>query len=195
MQLIKVEQPELTNEEINEIIEQNMGLIRKQLHRFKMYDDAEAMSRSLEALWNAAIYYDEDRGTAFSTYATACIYNALCAYYNEQKKPSKRFISYDNIASTETENSFEVFLTDGLSAEDIAHKIDEDLLVRRIFYEELAKFKGLRQRIIYTWEEGNYIINETEIAEVVGCSQSYVSYTLKIFFNKMKQALKGKIER
>lgn len=194
MQLIMLEEQGLTKEELNDIIECNMGLVRKQLHRFRMYDDAEAHSQGIEALWRAAETYDDTYGTAFSTYATACIYNALCGYYHKKNRPIERYTySYNNIANEDAESPFEEFLTDGKSAADMSEDIQENKLINDTLVEEISKMTDMRQRIIWLWEESGFRAGPTDIAEEVGCTQSYASFTIKIFCAAMKQRLKGKV--
>ncbi len=191
MQLITLEEQGLTKEELNDIIECNMGLVRKQLYRFRMYDDAEAHSQGIEALWRAAQTYDDTYGTTFATYATACIYNALCGHYNKNNRPLERnTYSYNATTSEDADTAFEEFLTDGKSAADVYEEEQEQKYLKELLVDEVNKMTDMRQRIVWLWEESGFTVGPTEISEEVGCTQSYASFTLKIFQAAMRKRLK-----
>ncbi len=195
MQLIKLEEQGLTAQELNDIIEVNMGLVKRQIRRFDMWHDAEAWSQATEALMRAAQTYDDTHVAKFSTYATACIYNALCGHYNSlHLKTRPEPYSYNAPVDSEDVDTYEDFLTDGETIETFVDKRERTTLLSKVLKEEIDKLPDLKQRIIYLWEENDFKVSDTAIAEEVGCSQSYVSFTLKVFCNNMRKALKGKIE-
>ena len=82
---------------IEQLIQDNTGLVYKQLHKFNKAFDDDAVSYAFEALWRAAKTYDESKGAKFSTYASVCIYNEIALYLRkEQQRLKLDVVSYDN---------------------------------------------------------------------------------------------------
>ena len=80
--------------DINKLIEDNMGLVYKQLHRFNLAYDADSFSFAMEGLMNAAKTYNTKRNIKFSTYASACIYNAIMQHLRSQSKQRQINVVY-----------------------------------------------------------------------------------------------------
>ena len=101
-------------DDINDKIASNVGLIFKQLNKFNLAEDPEAESIGYEALYNAILTYDQSKSVQFSTYASVCIYNALGSYVRTQNKQRQlEVISYNNVAYTEdgTDHEFVDFIS------------------------------------------------------------------------------------
>ena len=77
--------------DINEAIEKNKPLVYFHLHKFGLAADPDAYSAALEALWVALKTYDDSRSTAFGTYASVCIYNAIGMYLRKLKSINHLF--------------------------------------------------------------------------------------------------------
>lgn len=176
-----------------DVIKKNVGLIRAQLHRFRMIDDPEAESIGYEALYKAILSFEEKKGYRFSTYASCCIYNALGSYLRTlNKKRQVTWISYNSVAYTDDngEHEFEEFLTDN---RDASHDLLQEELseqTRRSYkltYNELTNEK--HKRIISVWKASEFLCTNKEVADQVGVSQPYVNHVINMFKNKMKKRL------
>lgn len=185
-------------QDINSIIESNIGLIKTQLRRLNLFRDPDAESIGYEALYNAATTYDEDKGYKFSTYATCCIYNALGSYIRTiNKKKQLEVISYNNIAYTEADGAQHEFLdimTNSISAEtdilqqELFDKVNEAF---NLSYSRLTNDK--HKAIIMAWHEAAYDISNKEIARLVGVSQPYVNQVINTFKYSIRKRLEDYI--
>lgn len=178
-------------EVVEELIKLNEGLIGKQLKKFGLIGDPEALSLGYEALYKAIMTFNTSRSTKFSTYATVCIYNSLGSYVRSLNTTiNKNTISYDtpvNDEGTTYLDSFESTLTaDG--------KLLEEAGVKEIMQcVELciAEVNNKTQRsILEYWRKSKFKATQREIASKLNCSQSYVNQTL----NRFRCNLKNKLE-
>lgn len=166
---------------INDIISDNTGLIYQQLHRFKMIDDQDAESLAYEALYKAATTYDADAGSAFSTYATCVIANALRMHYRTcNKKRQLHTLSYNALVSDDDESkTFEGMLTDSNTAE-------HNLLTSERSERIAAALNKVRSdlvvdshiRIFDLWCDSDYIMKQSDIARELKVTQPCVSRVL-----------------
>ena len=58
---------------IDSLIEQNKGLVYKQLHRFNLIDDHDAESLAFEALSKAISTYNSNAGTKLCCFGHTCL--------------------------------------------------------------------------------------------------------------------------
>lgn len=181
---------------MDKIIKDNAGLIFAQLKRLNIMHDSEAQSIGYEALWNAAMTYDESKGYKFSTYATCCIYNALCSYIRTlNKKRQLEVVSYNSIAYQEdgTKHEYlELLSTDIVDTEqEILQKELYCTLNRaiQISYDRLTNPK--HKAVIKVWRDAEYNISNKEVAAAVGVSQPYVNQIINTFKNSIKKIMEG----
>lgn len=185
--------------DVDRLIQQNSGLVYRQLHRFHLVGNQDAESFAFEALWHAAEDFDESRGNAFSTVATVYIYNALCGYLREQNaKHQLEVVSYNNIIRTsdgEEHEFLELIESDTTVEEDFLVRERNDCLLN-CFNEVFCGVKNEKHRKILTvWKESDFTAKATYIAGKVDLSQSYVSQTLKTYnyqINKLMEERYGK---
>lgn len=178
-------------DEVNKIIEDNIGLVWKQLHKFNRADDDNAFSYALEALGVAAQTYDKTKGYAFSTYASTCIYNAVGCYLrslNKQKQIS--VVYYDDFI----EGSDKLTYLDVLPDTETPDKATLDRESKEQLWAAFEKVLSTMSdkasvSIIRYWQQSEFTAKQAEIAEHVNVSQSHVSRTLSAFKHKLKQEL------
>lgn len=176
---------------MDDIIATNMGLVYKQLHRFNLINDDEALSQAMEALWVAAKTFDASKNVQFSTYATACIYNALAMYIRSlNKKRQLHTVSYNEPLCAGSDVALIDVLADTDTLEDAY--IRKELMVRckQVINEKLDKMPvGNQKKVILEWLESGDTTTQTEIAERVGISQAQVSRIIRIFKYQVRKEL------
>lgn len=185
--------------DVNRLIQQNVGLVYKQLHRFNMSNDPDAESFAYEALWHAAENFDETKGNKFSTLATVYIYNALCGYLRAKKaKHQLDVVSYNTILRTsdgEEHEYLEVLESDTTVEKDFLDRERADYAVA-CFEELIHGVKNEKHRkILAVWRKSDFTASATSIAEKVKLSQSYVSQTITNFRYKMRQLMEERYDK
>lgn len=82
-----------TAEVINQLVEENKGLVYHMLNKYShsISDWSEAEDLAMEALLNAAIYFDVEKGYQFSSYACQAIRNAILYHLRTQTDYNHRF--------------------------------------------------------------------------------------------------------
>lgn len=176
------------DENVEELIKMNYGLMRKQLKRFHLVSDPDAISIAYEALYKAIMTFEPLKNNMFSTYASVCIYNALGSYIRILKNQIKT-ISY------ETPIEGDLALIDILESNDTADGrvlVDSGISdIDKAVSEALKELSNpLHRAIVDTWVESGFTLTHVKIAEKEGCTQSYVSQIIKRF----KHSLKNKLE-
>lgn len=181
---------------IDKVIDDNKGLVYRQLNRMHLLNDPEAESIGFEALYKAVKDYDESKGYKLSTLATVYIYNALGSYIRKLK--SKRVIntvSYNNVPAFEDPHGDEYIdsIVTANSAEEMCMQ-DEGykaiIVACNKLYDNLTNEK--HKAVIKVWICSDFRATKTEIAEAVGVSQSYVSQIILKFKNNLKKELEEK---
>ncbi len=177
--------------DVNKLIQDNMGLVYKQLHKFNRANDDDAYCYALAALGKAAMTYDSSKNVAFSTYATVCIYNGIAMYLREEAKDKKlQVVSFDEPVDD----------TEGLNFADMiaAPETVESEYMRKEFYEKLWQafyvvYNSLpnerSKQVIRMWRESDFRMTQSNIANATGISQAHVSRTLSVFKHKLKKEL------
>lgn len=178
-------------EVVEELIKLNEGLIGKQLKKFGLIGDPEALSIGYEALYTSIMTFDTSRSNKFSTYASVCIYNRLGSYVRSLNTIiNKNTISYDapvDDKGTTHLDSFESTLTaDGRLLEEVG--VEE---IMQCVEQCIAEVNNKTQRsILEYWRDSMFKATHREIASELNCSQSYVSQTI----NRFRCNLKNKLE-
>lgn len=110
-----------TAEVINQLVEDNYKLVYHMLNKYShsISDLAEAEDLAMEALLNAAIYFDVEKGYQFSSYACQAIRNAILYHLRTQTNYNQR---YKNNVIVEDKRGREVDMT-----EILAEELDNDL--------------------------------------------------------------------
>lgn len=178
--------------DINKEIENNMGLVYKQLYRFHLTKDDEALSLGMEALWHALETFDAAKNFQFSTYASVCIYNALGRYVRHlNRKRQLDVISYNSIVEGQGDTTeFEFFLGD--LTDDPEKRIllaELGKVAEQIIHEEYNKLSGNARLVIGMWIASDYKVKQTELAKETGIPQATISRYLSAFKYKLKVRL------
>lgn len=179
-------------DDTNKIIEDNMGLVYKQLHKFHLINDEDALSLGMEALWHAIETFKTEKNFQFSTYASVCIYNALGMHVRHLNRKRKlEVISYNMIVdSYENDVELEYFLGD-LTEDPEERLLSKELVtyINAVIQEEYNKLSGNAKIVIGIWLDKDYKIKQNEIANVAGITQTTVSRILSAFKYKLKKRL------
>lgn len=162
-------------------------LITRQLYKFRLSKEPDAISLAYEALYNAILTYTDGKGSSFKTYATVCIYNALGGHVRKLKTLS--------VANT--------YLYESVTGKDISMIQDtisiDDGILRQCNTAELASVFNscytqltvpLQKSVVNLWASSGFSMTQTEISLSVGCAQTYVTKILK----KFRQDMKNKLE-
>jgi RNA polymerase sigma factor (sigma-70 family) len=165
-------------------------LVYRQLHKFNLANDPEALSQGYEALYNAIQSFDNESGHKFSTYATVCIYNRLGSYIRSlNTQILQNTMSYEMPVGNDG-----MVLLDTLESSKTA---DREILSEcgvNIIYNSIQECiedmtNPLHRLIVSVWVESEFTASFTDIACVAKCTQSYVSQVIKVFKNKLKKKL------
>ncbi len=182
-------------QDINELIKANTGLVKSQMNKLKLNNNPDAESIGFEALYNAILTYDVSKGYKLSTYATCCIYNALCCHIRIlNRKKQLEVISYNNIAFVDDlgEHDFTGFFTDSTDASCEILNSELHNIVQRAYalsFNELTNDK--QKAIVDIWHKSGYEMYNKDIAKRVGCSQPYVNQVINVFKFRLKKKLEG----
>ena len=176
-------------DEVEKRIVDNMGLVYKQLHKFHRINDNDAFSYAMEGLMNAARTYNGS--TAFSTYATVCIYNGIAMYLRKLKKQnSVTIISYNQYVDENDEITLESMLGTQASAEsEYLDKERYEYTLKAI--KELVDSAGTPQAkmTLKCWLESDCTLKQHELADIAGITQAHVSRIINAFRHKLKKKL------
>lgn len=180
-----------TPEVLDELIALNYGLLMKQLGKFYLHNDADALSYGYEALYNAINTFDGAKNSSLSTYATICIYNRLGSYV----RTLNNCINTNTMSYETPVGEDDLVILDTLES---PHTADAALLsqvginnVRLAADRSIAEVTNpLHRAIVATWVESDYTETHSSIAARLNCTQSYVSQVIK----KFKNVLKNKLE-
>lgn len=161
---------------IEELIKKHEGLVYYTLDLLNCCYSDEAKAVAYEALWRAIKTYDKTKGSMFSSYAIVCIRNAIFDLFRKWKEMRYAEVPLDDYPN--------------LAYEQLEPKEQQnDPVVQQAVDEVLNNFSPMRRSIAERWLESN--MSTTAIAQEVGCSQSYVSQTLKEFKVAVKKELRN----
>lgn len=179
----------------NGLLEDNKGLVYSQLHRFAMVGDTEAESIAYEALLIAVRTY-EDGKSKLSTYATVCIYNALCNYARSKAREPEIISSNTVIHTERTTDAREVTLQDTFEDE---RRTDDNILREELYAQLHAAYDSCYKRltnpkhiaIVDAWQQSEYSASTRDISKQVGVSQPYASEVLINFKARLKKKMEA----
>lgn len=137
----------------------------------------ELMSSGIIGLHKAIETYNNKRGVAFSSYASICIRNEIYMFLRKEKRhkdlSSLNYVIYEN-----NKNGSDLTLEDTI----IDDKVDtvKDVNIKIMYEKVLELFPDLNERDAFILTkyfsiENNMEYTLTEIAHLLGYSQSYVS--------------------
>jgi RNA polymerase sporulation-specific sigma factor len=182
-----------TEDVIEELLILNFGLINKQLYKFYMTTDPEALSLAYEALYNAILTYDSTKNSKFSTYATVCIYNRLGSYVRSLNTASNLdLVSYDKMISEDGLTLLDVLVSSNTADGTVLSDCGVDMILKCIMDCISVLQNPLHKKIVETWVKSEFKMTHERIAAELNCTQSYVSQVIKTFKNNLKKKLEEK---
>lgn len=179
-------------QDINDVIESNLGLVYSQLTKLRLLNDQDAESFGYEALYNAILSFDDSKGAKFSTYATCCIYNALCMHIRALNKKRQLDVSSYNTIVGHNDEEVELlyFLPGEQSAEHYVLQEEATQMLLKAFDQCFCLLSNEKHKLIVSmWQASQYTMTASSIARQLGVSQSYVSVVLSNFKAKVKRRM------
>lgn len=180
---------DVSQQDVNEKIKANLGLVYKMLNKFYLRDDPDAESAAYWALYKAVTSFDGEKNIAFSTYAMSCIYNALGDHLRHLKRQRQiEEISYNQpIYSDEhREHEMSEFIPAEATTEDLVlfTELNDEiqLAIKMILNDTSPKARN----VIDVWLANEMQIQTTELAKACNVSQCYASQSLAVFKHKLK---------
>lgn len=161
------------------------GNMRIALYVARKYEGAlesdDLVALAMLGLVKAGNSYDPSKGNMFSTYATKVAENEILMAIRKTKKTSKDISIFTPVGIDRNGNMLELSETlEDTRAQEFFQQIeDRDTVhsVQRVLTEK-------ERIVVWKWVHG---INQHNIAEELGVSQSQVSRIAKRAFNKMRK--------
>ncbi len=174
------------------LIEHNLRLV---VHIIKKYyaatcDQDDLISIGTIGLIKAINSYQSDKGVRLATYAARCIENEILMHFRSQKKTAQD-ISLDDPIETDSEGNpltlMDILSVDDTVFEDVNLGMDKKKV--RQFVSEIAD-KREKQIIIMRYGlNGNDPMTQSEIADLLSISRSYVSRIETKTLKKLKKRM------
>ena len=135
--------------------------------------------------------YRRDKNIKLATYASRCIENEILMYF--RKVSGKQEVSLDEPLNTDWDGN-ELLLSDVLGSDElpVGQEI-EDAEERLALRRAVARLEP-RERLIIELRfglNGRREMTQTEVAELLGISQSYISRLEKKILRKLRRELEG----
>lgn len=176
----------------NKIIEHNLRLVA---HIVKKYasnpeEQDDLISIGTIGLIKGVNTFDESKGIKLATYASKCIENEILMYFRGKKKVSQD-ISINEPIDSDSEGNPLTLMDIIFIEEDTAEKIDEQLLIKKI-YSYIEDLNDEREKTIIIMRYGLYgtePYTQKQISKKLNISRSYVSRIEKKVIEKLRQKL------
>ena len=180
----------------NKLIEHNLRLV---VHIAKKYssgvrDNEDLISLGTIGLIKGINSFNPSKGTRLATYAARCIENEILMLMRANKK-SQGEVSLNDPIGTDKEGN-QILLMDiiGADEEDVIREIDTKEKIKRLYYNIENLLDNREKEIIklrYGIIDGNPR-TQSEIAEEMGISRSYVSRIETKALQKLRARFEGK---
>ena len=177
----------------NKLIEHNLRLV---VHIAKKYssgvrDNEDLISLGTIGLIKGINSFNPSKGTRLATYAARCIENEILMLMRANKK-SQGEVSLNDPIGTDKEGN-QILLMDiiGADEEDVIREIDTREKIKRLYYNIENLLDNREKEIIklrYGIIDGNSR-TQSEIAEELGISRSYVSRIEKKAIQKLRPGI------
>ena len=174
----------------NKLVEHNLRLVA---HIVKKYstssvEQEEMISIGTIGLIKAVMTFDYSIGAKFATYASRCIANEILMNFRAAKKTAGDIYINETIDVDKDGNSLTL-----MDIVDDGTDVDEqvDLMIRtQQLYKYLERLQDKRETEIIVYRYGLYGVKpltQSEVAEKLGISRSYVSRIEKKAISKLKK--------
>ena len=174
----------------NKLVEHNLRLVA---HIVKKYstssvEQEEMISIGTIGLIKAVMTFDYSKGAKFATYASRCIANEVLMNFRAAKKTAGDIYINETIDVDKDGNSLTL-----MDIVDDGTDVDEqvDLMIRtQQLYKYLERLQDKRETEIIVYRYGLYGVKpltQSEVAEKLGISRSYVSRIEKKAISKLKK--------
>lgn len=174
---------------VEKLVEDNYNLVYYHLRKFKLLGNHDAESDAQFALLSAALNYEPNKNIKFGTYASVCIMNALRGRLRKIKS-STVCLSFDYIYDSGEDKDVQLFdLIGTVALEELLEEKERLAFVEACISDVIDSLTEKQAVIVNKWKESDYLCTSTQIGLDLSVSQSYVSYTLKIFKNNLKKKL------
>lgn len=179
------------------LIEHNIRLVIHVANRFKTryFDEDDLSSVGTIGLIKAVRTFDVNKDIKFATYASRCIENEILMLLRQTKKRDKED-SYEGAISLDSEgNELSVLDTLGTEKEEIEEQMvfnEKIEQLKSIIYELPEKEKEI---ILYRYGIDRQRKCQSEIAELLNVSQSYISRVERRIIEKLKKSYQRKKEK
>lgn len=171
------------------IVEHNMRLVQFLSNKFKsaVNDTEDMVSIGSVGLLKAARTFDPCKGIKFATYASRCIKNEILMHLRKEQKAIRNVSLDEPIRKDEEGNQLIVSDLIGSGRYEVEEMIEdsEDLAIIGQILNTLPQEEGAVIR--YRYGIGTERKRQTEIAELMNISQSYVSRIERKALRKIKK--------
>ena len=175
------------------LIERNLRLVAFIARRYENSGVGieDLISIGTLGLIKAVGTFHSDRGIKLATYASRCIENEILMYL--RKISGRQEVSIDEPLNTDWDGN-ELLLSDilGRDEEPVSHSLEE-AEEKLALHRAVARLSDREQLIVELrfGLNGRREMTQTEVAELLGISQSYISRLEKKILRKLRTALEG----
>ena len=177
----------------NKLIEHNLRLVA---HIAKKYasnvrDSEDLISLGTIGLIKGINSYNSSKGTRLVTYAARCIENEILMLMRSSKKTQNEVSLNDPIGTDKEGNQILLMDIIGTDEEDVIKEIDNKSKIKKL-YHNIKHCLDSREREIIRMRYGLYNgseMTQSEVAEIMGISRSYVSRIEKKAISKLKNGI------
>lgn len=177
----------------NKLIEHNLRLVA---HISKKYssgvrDNEDLISLGTIGLIKGINSFDASKGTRLVTYAARCIENEILMLMRSNKKIQNEVSLNDPIGTDKEGNQILLMDIIGTDEEDVIKEIDSRAKIKKL-YANISTYLDKREKEIIKMRYGLYNGKEytqSQVAEVMGISRSYVSRIEKKAIGKLKTGI------
>lgn len=177
----------------NKLIEHNLRLVA---HIAKKYsgnirDSEDLISLGTIGLIKGINSYNSSKGTRLVTYAARCIENEILMLMRANKKNQVEVSLNDPIGTDKEGNQILLMDIIGTDEEDVIYDIDKRSKIKKLYHNIEYSLDDREREIIkmrYGLFDGNNM-TQSEVAEIMGISRSYVSRIEKKAIGKLKNGI------
>lgn len=169
-----------TRDDVDFLLSHHRRLVYRVLTDMNLLDNQEAESNAWQGLWDAIETFDVFATNAFSSYAYVVISNKI----KNGLRKAKAVKTIQTIATEYSEHCAQHACVH-CSTDDEIHRI------YRIFDEYVASKTGVNKNVLLAWYGTSFEGTTVSIADICGCSASYVSRVQTSFRAYVSSMLMG----